>query len=103
VQSVSRTPAQLAAEKASEARRAAKQSQQALEREMAVMFRTVQKTAKQGMDPKSVLCEYFKQGICVRGAKCKYSHDASQVRKVAKLDSKRQCLFLSSPVITNCF
>ncbi|CEO98208.1 C3H1-type domain-containing protein [Plasmodiophora brassicae] len=86
VQSVTRSQAQVAAEKASAAKRAAKASQQALEREMAQMFKTVQKPAKQGMDPKSVLCEYFKQGLCLRGDKCKFSHDASQVRKVAKLD-----------------
>jgi hypothetical protein len=88
VQSISRTPQQIAAEKAAEARRAAKKAQEALDREMSLMFKTVQKQAKQGMDPKSILCEYFKQGLCVRGAKCKYSHDATQVRKVAKLDSK---------------
>lgn len=87
MQSVTRSQAQVAAEKASAAKRAAKASQQALEREMAQMFKTVQKPAKQGMDPKSVLCEYFKQGLCLRGDKCKFSHDASQVRKVAKLDS----------------
>ena len=95
VQSVTRTPQQIAAEKAAEARRAAKKSQEAMGKKMATMFKTVQKQAKQGMDPKSVLCEYFKQGLCVRGAKCKFSHDASQVRKVAKLDSK--CTHSSCP------
>jgi hypothetical protein len=94
VQSISKTPQQIASEKASEARRAAKKAQEAMDREMSLMFKTVQKQAKQGMDPKSVLCEYFKQGLCVRGAKCKFSHDASQVRKVAKLDSKLAVCFL---------
>jgi len=28
-------------------------------------------------DPKSILCSYFKQGLCQKGKKCKYSHDLS--------------------------
>jgi hypothetical protein len=39
-----------------------------------------------GVDPKSVVCEFFKQGKCVRGAKCKFSHDKEKVRKAAKID-----------------
>ena len=38
------------------------------------------------MDPKSVLCEFFKQGHCARGNKCKYSHDLAIERKAAKID-----------------
>src|SRR4051812_27353231 len=32
------------------------------------------------------LCEFFKAGKCVRGAKCKYSHDMELARKSAKID-----------------
>jgi ssDNA-binding Zn-finger/Zn-ribbon topoisomerase 1 len=39
-----------------------------------------------GVDPKSVLCPYFKAKQCTRGDKCKYSHDQSVGRKGAKLD-----------------
>ncbi|KAI8638608.1 hypothetical protein BD408DRAFT_422820 [Parasitella parasitica] len=37
-----------------------------------------------GTDPKTVLCVYFKQGTCDRGAKCKFSHDLNVGRKVEK-------------------
>lgn len=37
-----------------------------------------------GVDPKSVLCQYFKQGKCTKGDKCKYSHDLAIERKSEK-------------------
>ncbi|GME95520.1 unnamed protein product [[Candida] boidinii] len=39
-----------------------------------------------GVDPKSVLCELFKRGICTKGAKCKFSHDINIDRKTMKKD-----------------
>ena len=36
------------------------------------------------MDPKSVFCAFFKQGLCKKGDKCKFSHDPSVERKAAK-------------------
>ena len=39
-----------------------------------------------GVDPKSVLCEFFKHGQCTKGFKCKYSHDLNIERKTAKVD-----------------
>ncbi|OUM55155.1 hypothetical protein BVG19_g4645 [[Candida] boidinii] len=39
-----------------------------------------------GVDPKSVLCELFKRGICTKGAKCKFSHDLNIDRKTMKRD-----------------
>lgn len=37
-----------------------------------------------GVDPKTILCAYFKAGFCERGAKCKFSHDKDVERKVEK-------------------
>ena len=37
-----------------------------------------------GVDPKSVLCVYFKAGHCEKGSKCKFSHDLDVGRKVEK-------------------
>ncbi|XP_012689502.1 zinc finger CCCH domain-containing protein 15 isoform X2 [Clupea harengus] len=42
-----------------------------------------QKVAK-GVDPKSVLCAFFKQGQCTKGDKCKFSHDLTIERKCEK-------------------
>ncbi|KAB5577437.1 hypothetical protein PHYPO_G00209950 [Pangasianodon hypophthalmus] len=42
-----------------------------------------QKVSK-GVDPKSVLCAFFKQGQCTKGDKCKFSHDLSLDRKCEK-------------------
>ncbi|XP_010897642.3 zinc finger CCCH domain-containing protein 15 [Esox lucius] len=42
-----------------------------------------QKVAK-GVDPKSVLCAFFKQGQCTKGDKCKFSHDLTLERKCEK-------------------
>ncbi|TNM99435.1 hypothetical protein fugu_012468 [Takifugu bimaculatus] len=42
-----------------------------------------QKVSK-GVDPKSVLCAFFKQGQCTKGDKCKFSHDLSVERKCEK-------------------
>ncbi|VDL90059.1 unnamed protein product, partial [Schistocephalus solidus] len=38
----------------------------------------------EGVDPKSVLCIFFKQGTCTKGEKCKFSHDLSVERKTEK-------------------
>ena len=54
--------------------------------ELNAIFRpvTTQKVAK-GVDPKSVLCAFFKQGQCTKGDKCKFSHDL----KVEKRSEKK--------------
>lgn len=39
-----------------------------------------------GVDPKTVLCMFYKQGHCEKGRKCKFSHDPNVERKAAKKD-----------------
>lgn len=39
-----------------------------------------------GVDPKTVLCVFYKQGNCEKGKKCKFSHDLNVERKAAKKD-----------------
>lgn len=45
----------------------------------------VQKVDK-GVDPKSVVCAFFKQGQCSKGDKCKFSHNLALDRKTEKRD-----------------
>lgn len=54
--------------------------------ELNALFKPVQKaqTVAAGVDPKSVLCNYFKQGSCQKGFRCKFSHDLSIERKAEK-------------------
>lgn len=53
--------------------------------ELNAIFRpvTTQKVEK-GVDPKSVLCAFFKQGQCTKGDKCKFSHDLKLQNKSEK-------------------
>ena len=39
-----------------------------------------------GVDPKSVVCEYFRAGVCTKGFKCKYAHDLAVERKTQKIN-----------------
>lgn len=39
-----------------------------------------------GVDPKSIVCEFFKVGQCTKGFKCKFSHDLNVQRKGEKID-----------------
>ncbi|KAE9010958.1 hypothetical protein PR003_g15348 [Phytophthora rubi] len=39
-----------------------------------------------GTDPKSVLCAFFKAGVCTKGTRCKFSHDLMVEKKAAKID-----------------
>lgn len=47
-----------------------------------MIFKPVQKI-EPGVNPKSVLCAFFKQGTCTKGDKCKFSHDLNTARKAA--------------------
>ncbi|EIW84393.1 hypothetical protein CONPUDRAFT_135854 [Coniophora puteana RWD-64-598 SS2] len=54
-------------------------------REEAEMFKPVQvQKVPFGVDPKTLLCAFYKAGNCDKGNKCKFSHDLNVERKVEK-------------------
>ncbi|WEW56941.1 Translation machinery-associated protein 46 [Emydomyces testavorans] len=56
-------------------------------KEVADLFKPVQvQKAPPGVDPKTVLCVFFKKGSCDKGRKCKFSHDPAVERKAQKKD-----------------
>lgn len=55
------------------------------QKELALLFKPVQtQKVEKGIDPKSVVCAFFKQGQCTKGDKCKFSHDLTIERKAEK-------------------
>lgn len=77
------TEEQLKAERA-----LAKKNEAAARAEAASLFKPVisaQKVAP-GVDPKTVLCAFFKQGLCLKGNRCKFSHNLEVDRKTTKID-----------------
>jgi len=54
-------------------------------KEVADLFKPVQvQKVPFGVDPKTVLCQFFKKGHCDKGRKCKFSHDLDIERKQEK-------------------
>jgi len=54
--------------------------------EMQSLFKAAPAAQKveSGVDPKSMFCQFFKQNLCKKGDKCKFSHDPAVERKAAK-------------------
>ncbi|KAF3043264.1 hypothetical protein E8E12_010172 [Didymella heteroderae] len=72
-----------AAEKAQKERE--KKAAEDAKKEMADLFKPVQvQKVPFGVDPKTVLCQFFKKGNCEKGKKCKFSHDLNVERKTEK-------------------
>ncbi|PYH97977.1 putative CCCH finger DNA binding protein [Aspergillus ellipticus CBS 707.79] len=88
--------AQAASNKTAEAKRkeadklkreAEKKAAEQAKRDTLELFKPVQvQKVPFGVDPKTVLCVFFKQGNCEKGRKCKFSHDPNVERKAAKKD-----------------
>ena len=69
--------------KALEAKKKAEEEKKA---ELSELFKAVQQKVPFGVDPKTVLCVNFKNGACIKGDKCKFSHDLNVGRKSTKID-----------------
>lgn len=64
-----------------------KAAEQKKKDELAELFKPVQtQKVPFGVDPKTVLCDFFKVGQCQKGDKCKFSHDLNVGRKVSKIN-----------------
>ncbi|GES63834.1 translation machinery-associated protein 46 [Aspergillus terreus] len=83
----SKTPDEKRKEAEKAKRAAEKKAAEDAKREAAELFKPVQtQKVPFGVDPKTVLCVFFKQGNCEKGRKCKFSHDLNIERKSAKKD-----------------
>ncbi|KAI4181637.1 MAG: hypothetical protein L6R41_006501, partial [Letrouitia leprolyta] len=82
-----KTPEQKRKEAEKAAREKEKAASEAAKRETAELFKPVQvQKVPFGVDPKTVLCQFFKQGNCEKGKRCKFSHDLKVERKGEKRD-----------------
>ncbi|CAI9766298.1 unnamed protein product [Fraxinus pennsylvanica] len=65
-----------------------KEEEKAKEKELNELFKVAvsQPKVPPGVDPKSILCEFYKAGQCAKGFKCKFSHDLNVQRKGEKID-----------------
>lgn len=65
-----------------------KKMEEAAKAELAKLINPViqQQKVPFGVDPKTVVCAYFKVGQCSKGDKCKFSHDLNVERKSAKIN-----------------
>lgn len=65
-----------------------KDEEKAREKELNDLFKiaVVQPKVPVGVDPKSIVCEFFKVAQCAKGFKCKFSHDLNVQRKGEKID-----------------
>lgn len=66
---------------------AEKKAAEEAKKESAELFKPIQvQKVPFGVDPKTVVCIFYKQGNCEKGRKCKFSHDLDAERKSAKKD-----------------
>lgn len=85
--SVGGTPAEKKAQAEKAAREREKLAMEKIKKEEAELFKPVQvQKVPFGVDPKTVVCQFFKKGHCEKGRKCKFSHDLAVERKTEKKD-----------------
>ncbi|KAI9879634.1 MAG: hypothetical protein M1830_007875 [Pleopsidium flavum] len=83
--SSAKTPDQKRKEAEKAQREKEKAAAEEARRETAELFKPVQvQKVPFGVDPKTVVCQFYKQGNCEKGKKCKFSHDLSVERKGEK-------------------
>ncbi|KAG7089265.1 hypothetical protein E1B28_010963 [Marasmius oreades] len=84
-QNAGKSRAVLEKEKEKEMREKAKAEEEKRKKEDAALIKpVVAQKVPFGVDPKTILCAYFKAGQCDKGSKCKFSHDPDVGRKVEK-------------------
>jgi len=85
--SQAKTPEQKKAAAEKDAREKEKAASEKAKREMAELFKPIQvQRVPFGVDPKTVVCIFYKQGNCEKGKRCKFSHDLSVERKGEKIN-----------------
>jgi hypothetical protein len=87
-QRAGKTPAQLKKEEEAKKERDAKRAMKGQKTEIEILLAPVVKKTivPPGVDPKTMICEYFKAGACKNGNKCKFSHDLEVERKKDKIN-----------------
>lgn len=81
----SKTPEQKKKEAEKEQREKEKAAAEQARKETADLFKPIQtQKVPFGVDPKSVVCQFFKNGNCEKGKKCKFSHDLDAGRRQEK-------------------
>jgi hypothetical protein len=84
-QQAGKSRATIEKEKEKALREKAKLEEEKRKKEEAALLKPVQvQKVPLGVDPKTLLCEFFKAGMCEKGSKCKFSHDPNVGRKVEK-------------------
>ncbi|CAL1717297.1 unnamed protein product [Somion occarium] len=84
-QTAGKSRATVEKEKEKAMREKAKLEEEKRRKEEAALFKPAQtQKVPLGVDPKTVLCAFYKAGHCEKGAKCKFSHDMNVGRKVEK-------------------